>query len=115
MRDDRLIAVDFDGTLCEDCYPEIGSANIGLIALLRAVQRRGARLILWTCRSGERLEEAVEWCREQGLVFDAVNRNVQETLEKYGTDSRKITADLYVDDRAVNGAYLREYFCQEHV
>lgn len=115
MKDCKLIAVDFDGTLCEDRYPEIGSANLGLIALLRAIQRQGGRLILWTCRSGDRLEEAVEWCGQHGLVFDAVNKNVPETVEKYGTDSRKITADMYIDDRAVNGAYLRDHFEPEYV
>lgn len=96
----RIIAVDFDGTLCNDCYPEIGEPNHTLIAALHRMQRKNCRLILWTCRCGEKLEEAVEWCRSFGLEFDAVNSNVPEIIRKYGSDSRKIYADIYLDDRS---------------
>ena len=95
-----IIAVDFDGTLCEDAYPEIGSANFYLILQLKGRQAMGDKLILWTCRAGEALAEAVEWCSHYGLHFDAINDNVPETLAKYGNNSRKITADIYLDDRA---------------
>ena len=60
---------------------------------------QGDRLILWTCRSGEQLEEALFFCMARGLVFDAVNENLPETIEQCGGDSRKIFADLYIDDR----------------
>lgn len=96
----NIIAVDFDGTLCSDCYPEIGVPNLPLIYFLRQLRKQGKQLILWTCRCGRRLEEATEWCAGFGLEFDAVNENVAETLEKYGTESRKISADVYIDDRA---------------
>lgn len=96
----NIIAVDFDGTLCSDCYPEIGMPNLPLIYFLRQLRKQGKQVILWTCRCGRRLEEATEWCAEFGLEFDAVNENVAETLEKYGTESRKISADVYIDDRA---------------
>ncbi len=99
-REIRIIAVDFDGTLCIDSYPRIGTPNLPLIYLLLQLKKQDKKLILWTCRCGERLEEAVEWCRVFGLEFDAVNENVSETLEKYGTDSRKISADVYIDDRS---------------
>ncbi len=95
-----IIAVDFDGTLCVDRYPLIGMANVGLIEQLKLLQRQGCGLILWTCRCRERLAEAVQWCMEQGLVFDAVNENLPEIIEKYGSDSRKIYADIYLDDKA---------------
>ncbi len=95
-----IIAVDFDGTLCEDCYPNIGEANIRLILALQSRQEMGDRLILWTCRAGEYLEAAVEWCGDYGLYFDAVNDNVPEVLERWGNNSRKVTADLYIDDKA---------------
>ena len=95
-----IIAVDFDGTLCTDRYPFIGMANIQLIEQLKGLQRQGCGLILWTCRCRERLIEAVQWCKEQGLVFDAVNENLPEVVEKYGSDSRKIFADIYLDDKA---------------
>lgn len=95
-----IIAVDFDGTLCESCYPEIGKANTPLINGLKEKQAQGDKLILWTCRSGEYLENAVEWCRNHGLTFDTVNENLPEILELWGNDSRKITADIYIDDRS---------------
>lgn len=97
-----IIAVDFDGTLCESKYPEIGSPNIPLINGLIEKQAQGDKLILWTCRSGEPLSKAVEWCRGQGLTFDVVNENLPEMVQLWGNDSRKITADIYIDDRAAS-------------
>lgn len=96
----RIVAVDFDGTLCNDRYPEIGEPNRKLITALNNWKKQNCQLILWTCRCGERLMEAIEWCSAHGLEFDAVNANVPEIIEKYGTDSRKIYADLYLDDRS---------------
>lgn len=95
-----IIAVDFDGTLCEDAWPEIGKANNYLIMCLKGRQALGDKLILWTCRAGDKLEEAIEWCKTQGLIFDAINDNLPEIVEKYGNNSRKITADIYLDDRS---------------
>ena len=94
-----IIAVDFDGTLCEDKYPFIGRPNTDLIRLLRNAHRFGDKVILWTCRSGRHLSKAVSWCGSYGLVFDAVNENLPEIIERYGGDSRKIFADVYIDDR----------------
>ena len=98
----QIIAVDFDGTLCRDCYPKIGAANEGLIRILKELRTQGDRLILWTCRRGEKLEEALCFCLMRGLVFDAVNENLPEIVEKFDGDSRKIFADLYIDDRSMN-------------
>lgn len=70
-----------------------------MIAYIKLLQANGHKLILWTCRYGERLQEAVEWCNSYGIRFDAVNDNLPETLMRYGTNSRKITADYYIDDR----------------
>ena len=97
----RIIAVDFDGTLCYSNWPELGEPNMPLIEYLRAQKKSGNKLILWTCRVGEALENAVSWCRELHLVFDAVNDNLPEIIEKYGNNSRKITCDYYIDDKAV--------------
>ena len=69
----QIIAVDFDGTLCTDCFPKIGQPNTALIELLKGLRRQGRQIILWTCRCGNQLEEAVEWCRKWELEFDAVN------------------------------------------
>lgn len=97
-----ILAVDFDGTLSFGEWPAVGPANEELIRFLKKRQREGDRLILWTCRAGEPLEEAVDWCRARGLEFDAVNDNLPEIIEEYGTNSRKITCDYYIDDRAVS-------------
>lgn len=97
----KIIAVDFDGTLCENNWPEIGKPNEKLIEYLRNVSANGAgaKLILWTCRTGELLQNAIDWCSERLLYFDAVNENLPETIEWMGGDSRKIYADEYIDDR----------------
>lgn len=96
-----VIAVDFDGTLCRDEWPLIGEPMDGTIAALLERQRAGARLVLWTCREGAALLEALEWARARGITFDAVNANLPEVLERFGGDTRKIYADEYWDDRAV--------------
>lgn len=97
----KTIAVDFDGTLCENKYPSIGSAKWDVIVALKDEQRNGAKLILWTCRQGEYLDKAVSWCYGNGLIFDAINDNLPEHIESYGCNSRKVCADEYWEDRAV--------------
>lgn len=98
----QIIAVDFDGTLCQDEYPGIGVGNLALIRQLKGAQRAGDKVILNTCRMGDRLTEAVKWCRNHGLIFDAVNENLPERIAKYGGDCRKISADLYIDDKGIH-------------
>ena len=95
----KIIAVDFDGTLCVNKYPEIGDPNKELIAYLKKRQANGEKLILWTNRVDDRLDEAVKWCAEHGLVFDAVNDNLPEIVESFGSNCRKIFANEYIDDR----------------
>ena len=95
-----IIAVDFDGTLCENRWPDIGPPREGVVKYILRQQQNGAKLILWTNRTGQRLEEAVAWSRDQGITFDAVNGNLPEMVEKFGGDSRKVFADEYLDDRA---------------
>ena len=96
----KVIAVDFDGTLCRNKYPEIGDANSELIRQLIEERKNGTAVILFTCRNGKILKEAVKWCKDQGLTFDAVNRNIKERIRAYKGDTRKISADVYIDDRA---------------
>ena len=95
-----IIAVDFDGVLCEDAWPQIGEPIPHMIEAAKLEKRQGAALILWTCRCGDRLSEAIEWCRHRGILFDAINENLPERVALYGTESRKISADEYWDDRA---------------
>ena len=97
---DRIIAVDFDGTLCENAWPGIGAARSGVLDYVLGQQATGAKIILWTNRKGERLEEALKWCAVRGLAFDAVNENLPEVVRRFGGDTRKVFADEYLDDRA---------------
>lgn len=94
-----IIAVDFDGTLCKNQYPEIGEPNNALIEYLKMRQKMDNKLILWTCRVGDKLEQAIDWCQDRGLIFDAVNQNLPEIVESFGGDCRKIFAHEYIDDR----------------
>lgn len=97
-----VIAIDFDGVLCTDAYPEIGKPNTAVIEEAKTLREKGACLILWTSRTGKDLEAAVEACRSWGLEFDAVNENPQFMIDLYGgSDPRKIGADEYWDDKAV--------------
>lgn len=96
----KVIAVDFDGTLCSRNWPQIGEPNTELIGQLIEEKKNGAALILYTCREGKLQKDAVAWCKEKGLTFDEVNRNIRERIKLYKKDSRKISADVYIDDRA---------------
>lgn len=95
------IAVDFDGTLCKNEFPRIGEANDVIINQIKYLKSIGFQIILWTCRGGKLLEQAVKWCTTKGLVFDSVNENTPERIKKWGNDSRKVGADEYWDDKAI--------------
>lgn len=104
----KILAVDFDGTLCKgDNYPNIGQPNLDIIELVQSYRQEGWRIVLWTCRNREALEAAVKWCAEQGLVFDAVNENIPEVQEMFGGDTRKVFADKYLDDKNIIVPSLR--------
>lgn len=75
---------------------------MALINHLIKRRKQGNKVILWTCRVGDRLQEAVEWCKQYGLEFDAVNDNLPEMIERYGSNSRKIYYDCLIDDKCVN-------------
>lgn len=96
------IAVDFDGTLVENRYPEIGKPILFAFETLKKLQEEGHQLILWTYRCGVKLEEAVEFCESRGIEFYAVNKSYPEEEYEKGI-SRKILADLFIDDRNING------------
>jgi hypothetical protein len=100
----RVIAVDFDGTITLPgaVFPEIGAPNIPVLARLLRAKLEGALLILWTCRSGEDLNAAVDWCGAlpAPLLFDAVNDNLPENKLYFGNNSRKVYADECWDDKS---------------
>ncbi|NOQ28317.1 MAG: hydrolase [Bacteroidales bacterium] len=97
-----IIAVDFDGTIVEHEYPKIGKPKLFAFETLKALQDRGDQLILWTYRSGKELDEAVEFCKINGIEFYAVNKNYPEEVYD-GSISRKILAEVYIDDRNIGG------------
>ncbi len=96
------IAVDFDGTIVEHEYPGIGKEKLFAFQTLKELEKRGASIILWTFRAGKELDEAVEFCRKNGLEFYAVNKNYPEEVFDE-TVSRKINADIYIDDKNIGG------------
>ena len=93
-----ILSVDFDGTLCESAWPNIGAPNKRLIQYLINCRKHGIKVILNTMREGELLDQAVKWCEGFGLTFDAVNDNLPEMIELYGNNPRKIAATYYIDD-----------------
>ena len=109
----KIIAVDFDGALCENKWPEIGDPNLPLIEYLKKQQNLGNKVILWTCRTDILLMKARAWCDTRGLRFDAVNENLPDVIEKMDGDSRKIFAHEYIDDRAVSLDKFKEHADRE--
>ena len=98
------LAIDFDGTIVEDAYPKIGKPKSFAFETLKSLQKDGHRLILWTYRYGKTLKEAVEFCKENGIEFYAINSSFPN--EEYNPKkSRKINADLFIDDRNIGGFY----------
>lgn len=103
MISNKKLAIDFDGTIVDDAYPGIGKAKPFAFETLKKLQSEGYRLILWTFRHGDSLREAVEFCRKNGLEFYAVNASFDGEIYSEDTASRKIDADLFIDDRNLGG------------
>ncbi len=99
----KIIAVDFDGTIVEDNYPQIGKEMLFAFDTLKLLQQQGYRLILWTYRHGKTLEEAIAFCQKNGIEFYAVNSSFEGEIFDHQTQSRKINADYFIDDRNIGG------------
>lgn len=99
-----MIAIDFDGTIVENRYPDIGPERPFAIETLKLLQQDRHLLVLWTCREGQLLDDALQWCQERGVVFYAVNRDYpEETTDNNPHFTRKLKADLFIDDRNLGG------------
>lgn len=100
-----ILAIDFDGTIVADRFPEIGEPLFGVVESLLKLREHGDKLILYTCRedTAERnyLSEAVDFCRQLGVEFDAINTNVPDSPYAHMGNSRKPYADFYIDDKAI--------------
>lgn len=97
------IAIDFDGTIVEHRYPQIGREIPFATETLRMLNHDGHRLILWSVREGKLLQEAVDWCRERGVEFYAVNRDYPDEEKDGRHFTRKLKADIWIDDRNLGG------------
>ena len=98
----KTIAIDFDGTIVEHAYPAIGKEMLFAFATIKELHKKGHKLILFTYRTGSLLDEAVEYCRQNGVEFYAVNKNYPE--EDYNENiPRKLNVDIFIDDRNVGG------------
>lgn len=97
------IAVDFDGTICEFEYPAIGPLIPRAKEVLTRYKEQGGHIVIWTCRCGPRLAEAIMWLKAQGVPFDNVNMNMRHRERAFGGDTRKVSADLYIDDKNPGG------------
>ena len=105
-----IIAVDFDGILCKNEFPRIGAPNYNIISLTRQLIDKGHEVILWTSRAGAELESAIKWCHDYGLHFTAINDNAPSNKRKweriYPEGTRKVYADIYIDDHNIEYRYL---------
>lgn len=95
-----IIAIDFDGVLVNDKFPEIGEPDWDMVSAVWRLSHTEHELVLWTCRVDDRLEEAKQWCIDHDLKFTSINSNTPTNLNEYSTDPRKVYADIYIDDRA---------------
>lgn len=97
-----IVAIDFDGILCKNEFPNIGSPNYDMILLARKLMDSGHEVVLWTSRTDNELLAAVEWCNDRGLHFSSINENapsnMQKYRDKYPNGTRKVYADVYIDD-----------------
>lgn len=110
LKDKMILAVDFDGTIALTQYPHIEKANERLIAFLKVWQETGNIVILNTCRHDDDLMDACDYLYDNyNFLFDYVNENVPELIEKYG-DTRKIAADIYIDDKNMDIMSILRYF-----
>lgn len=102
----QIYAIDFDGTIAKTKWPEIIGPNPEVVDFIKRLQVRGDQWILWTNRDGEMLENAILWCRNQGLYPDAVNDNLPQMKEFFGRNPRKVFANFYIDDHNSEGLVL---------
>jgi len=110
LKNRKIIAVDFDGTLdVKDVFPDFSKPRLWLINLLKRMKRdENAELILWTCREDDALDDAIDWCHDFDLTFDAINANVPEIVRLYGRNGRKPYADIYIDEKSVQPLMLQQ-------
>lgn len=103
-----IYAIDFDGTIVSNAFPEIGEINPEAFYFIRKIQDRGDKWILYTMREGKKLREAVEFLESFGIAPDAVNDNLPELNEAFKNNPRKVFANVYIDDHNAGGLRWEE-------
>ena len=98
-----IIAVDFDGTLHDAEYPNIGEPVKDAVEVMRRIHDDGHTIIIWSCRAGRYYDDMVEWLDGIGIPFDYINEHDRTVLNTYGVDTRKVYADVYIDDHNIGG------------
>ena len=98
-----IIAIDFDGTVHTGVYPHLGLPIIGAQRVIQSLHGRGHYIIVNTCRDGQNLVDAINFMLEHDIPFSRVNDNHPDNVSRYGSNARKIFADVYIDDRQVGG------------
>ena len=106
-----IFGIDFDGTIVENAWPEIGEPKQKVVDYIKALQRKGHKWILLTCRHDENLQEAVDWLHEHDLYPETVNDNINEKIREFNSNPRKVYADVYIDDHNAGGVYLPNLSC----
>lgn len=105
-----VVAVDFDGTIVNDKFPEIGNIKTKTVELMKKLKEKGHLVIVWTCRSGHNLDDAVDFLNKNNILYDYINENPQDPYAIAGWQGRKVFCDIYLDDRAVNIKDIDEVF-----
>lgn len=100
-----ILAIDFDGTIVQDDFPRVGLPMPGAIEAIKELHKMGFRLVLWTCRVGSHLDDACRFLSKHNLteLFEPCNQNCSDLVERFDSDSRKIYADIYIDDKNLGG------------
>lgn len=98
-----IIAIDFDGTIVEDNYPEIGKLKQNADLIIQELKKDGHFIIIWTCRANKSLQEAVDFLRKNQIPFDSVNSHEPQNILSYGVGAVKVYADVYIDNNQVGG------------
>jgi hydroxymethylpyrimidine pyrophosphatase-like HAD family hydrolase len=98
MKKYKTIACDFDGTLCEFDFPNIGKPKVEVVNFIKKAHKAGHHIIIWTCRTGEYVQDMIRFLKKWGIPYDKINENYKIEID----DCRKVFADIYLDDRALN-------------
>lgn len=97
-----IIAIDFDGTIVADQYPEIGQLKPNAKEVIQQLKDDGHYIIIWTCRTGNAMYQVHDFLNEENIPFDRINKSNPDNVEKYGIDTRKVYADVYIDDKGLH-------------